>query len=839
MSLQNTIGRVVVWILAGAAPVLAQCASTVRPGQPVPGPATGTVRAAIPWDPDGPGPASERLVIAGEFTFPGLRTNHIACYDPATGAWSSLGGGCSHGVNALAALPNGDLVAVGGFLAAGGVPAFCVARWDGAAWHAIGNGLPGSGNAVVVQPNGDLVVGCWSTPGQPSLVRWNGSAWVEFAGYVDGAVHALAQAPNGDLYVGGTFVSAAGQFLSRLARWDGSAWHHVGHGVQGAVGELALLPNGDLIVGGTFPSVGNLPQVAWCIARWDGTQWSPLGAGSSASVQALHVLPNGDLLAGGEFQVVNGPATNLARWDGAQWHTIDGRAGGPGQWPSALCTMANGDLVVGGNFDLCGGVVVAKVARRRGTVWQALGTGPDDRVQALAVDAAGDVHVGGLFELGGGRLVRSFAHVQAGIWRAPTVVSSGISYHSYYGPVESIVRLADGRLAATTFGGYDQRSIALWDGQAWTPTTAKVNYDVRAITETATGDLVIGGDFLLGGGRVARLAGTSWQPLGALYSNTVRAVLGLPDGSVAAGGGALSVGGAALGHVARWNGVAWQPLGHGLGTNYGDLVRCLARLPNGDLVAAGTFIAPGVSHVARWNGSAWSALGSGLAGGVAATAVHALLVLPDGDLLVGGDFTLAGGVPVQGLARWDGANWSAVDSGVDGVVYAMTLLPDGDLLVGGDFAHAGGLPNGHLARIESSCVARIDGFGSGCTNGLGLVRLVGRDLPWLGGTYRATCDQVPAGAFAFVVRGFQATAVPLSAFHPAAGAGCLQLAREDSVQWLLPAAGRVTTALVIPNDPGLLAVQLVEQVVIAEVSPALAVTGLSSSNGVRLTVGRF
>jgi hypothetical protein len=33
-------------------------------------------------------------------------------------------------------------------------------------------------------------------------------------------------------------------------------------------------------------------------------------------------------------------------------------------------------------------------------------------------------------------------------------------------------------------------------------------------------------------------------------------------------------------------------------------------------------------------------------------------------LFAGGNFTTAGGVPVNHVAKWDGSNWSALDGGV-------------------------------------------------------------------------------------------------------------------------------------------------------------------------------
>jgi len=76
-------------------------------------------------------------------------------------------------------------------------------------------------------------------------------------------------------------------------------------------------------------------------------------------------------------------------------------------------------------------------------------------------------------------------------------------------------------------------------------------------------------------------------------------------------------------------------------------VRSLVTLANGDFVAGGDFTTAGgvpVKSIARWDAQWWVPLGEGLQGGLsgASTSVRALLALPNGDLVAGGNFTLAG-----------------------------------------------------------------------------------------------------------------------------------------------------------------------------------------------------
>lgn len=137
------------------------------------------------------------------------------------------------------------------------------------------------------------------------------------------------------------------------------------------------------------------------------------------------------------------------------------------------------------------------------------------------------------------------------------------------------------------------------------------------------------------------------------------------------------------------------------GTN-GD-VYALATMPNGDLVVGGWFTAAGgvaASNIARWDGTSWSALGSGVDG-----SVSTLLALPNGDLIAGGGFTTAGGVVVNKVARWNGTAWSSLGTGMFGspaFVNAAVVLPNGDLVVGGDFVSAGGVAADNIARWDGS-----------------------------------------------------------------------------------------------------------------------------------------
>lgn len=129
----------------------------------------------------------------------------------------------------------------------------------------------------------------------------------------------------------------------------------------------------------------------------------------------------------------------------------------------------------------------------------------------------------------------------------------------------------------------------------------------------------------------------------------------------------------------------------------------------GDFTIAGGVVANGV---ARWDGERWEALGNGVNG-----RVHALAVYDDGGgeaLYVGGWFDRVDGEIVRGLARWDGAAWSwppeqlynCTSSGCRVTVLSMAVYDDGRgdaLYVGGDFTRVQGLgEGGQLFRYDGA-----------------------------------------------------------------------------------------------------------------------------------------
>jgi hypothetical protein len=126
------------------------------------------------------------------------------------------------------------------------------------------------------------------------------------------------------------------------------------------------------------------------------------------------------------------------------------------------------------------------------------------------------------------------------------------------------------------------------------------------------------------------------------------------------------------------------------------------------LYAGGSFQSAGgvaASCIAKWNGASWSALGSGVDDSLGFRSVDALASCDVAGpvLYVGGTFTTAGGLAAGNIAKWDGQGWTG--SGFNDAPRAMAVYDDGGgpaLYAGGYFTSAGGVAVSHVARWNGS-----------------------------------------------------------------------------------------------------------------------------------------
>ena len=413
----------------------------------------------------------------------------------------------------------------------------------------------------------------------------------------------------------------------------------------------------------------------------------------------------------------------------------DGRFGGAfaPNGPVRVIAVNDSDcsVWVGGQFTTAGGVSAMNIARWDGIKWSALGSGvglAGDHVRAIAFDGT-TAYAGGHFRRQGG----NHAYINIAKW-------NGSSWSEMCGALETqvcAIAVAGGYVYAggmiTSACGVAVNHLVRWNGASWTEVGGGVSggfylgrTSVRALAVNGS-DVYVGGYFAQAGGsaaaNLARWNGALNRWEWAEYPSTPQN----PDGSVNAilvdggnlwiGGGFIQIGSSNNYFVAKYDSVNhWRALGSGVGdvTTSDDAVLGLAKVGGRIYAVGGFYIACGVTnmgHVASWNAAGdncWHPAGTGVDGGEPFAAAATC----DDMLLVGGDFTSAGGHSAPYLATWDGTAWAPEDDlGVNGEVYAVAVR-GGNVLVGGFFSKVGSLVSSNLALWAGSAwmtLGTVDG----------------------------------------------------------------------------------------------------------------------------------
>jgi len=250
--------------------------------------------------------------------------------------------------------------------------------------------------------------------------------------------------------------------------------------------------------------------------------------------------------------------------------------------------------------------------------------------------------------------------------------------------------------------------------------TSGFNAAVNVMAVQPNGRVLLGGAFSLPTRGIARLQANgsvdnSFSPgLGA--DGAVHAILVQTDGSVVLGGAFSNLGGEPHSRVGRLSEAGLVDTAFYSGAITNGSVFALAQQSDGKLVVGGDFTTSGGTtrvNLARLNTD--GTLDSSFDVGTGANAiVYALGLQSDGKIIVGGDFTSINGTNRNRFARLN-SNGSLDDAfdpgrGANNTVYSLVVLPDDNIVVGGDFTEVGGVSRRGVARILGSAVAPAGGI---------------------------------------------------------------------------------------------------------------------------------
>ncbi len=396
----------------------------------------------------------------------------------------------------------------------------------------------------------------------------------------------------------------------------------------------------------------------------------------------------------------------------ANWLSMGGLPGADGSINAAVVD-GFGNLYVGGQFTVIGSVTATNVARWDGSNWSPLGAGIGfyywESVRALAISGS-TLYAGGDFMMAGSVRAENIAQWDGSTWSAIGPGLNGTPVPGVNGTVSALA-VSGGTLYVggefTVAGTNAVNSIAQWDGTHWSALASGVSgpqFGAVYALAVSGGNLFAAGYFTSAGGvaatNIARWDGNSWSPLGSGLNYLVLAIA-VSGNTLYAGGEFDHAGPIPVNYVAQWNGTNWSPLGSGVSASSSYPYVYALAVSSSMLYAGGSFTTAGgisANHIAKWDGSNWSTLDSGMPN--RSDDVAALAILGN-TLYAGGSFSSAGGVTADSIAQWNGTDWSALGSGLNGTVDAM-VVSDGTLYVGGTFTTAATNAVNHLAQWTGS-----------------------------------------------------------------------------------------------------------------------------------------
>lgn len=503
-------------------------------------------------------------------------------------------------------------------------------------------------------------------------------------GGVNDEVGVIVRQKDGKLLIGGGFSTVQQYPRSGIARLLPSGVvdlsFNPGAGTRGSVYDIALQPDGKIIIAGSFSRYSGAQRLNLARLNVDGSLDPSFlaNAGASGPINKVRLLPNGQMIIAGDFSDVQGIAqNNIARLNANG--SLDATFNPGTSSNNTILSMAlqsNGQMIIGGFFTSYNGTVRNRLARLNANGSLDLsfdpGAGADNSVKAIAVQPDGKVLIGGGFNLYGGT-------PRGGLARVNTNGTLDASFDSQEGAnddVESLHLLADGTLLIggdfTTYNFASRLRIARInaDGSRFNNFSGNVASSsdfgtVESILVQPDGKIVIGGSF-------SDVRQTPFTNLARLTSN------GTLDATFNPGAGASN----------RINAVALQADGKiligGDFTSYsGAFYKGLARLkPDGSLDP--TY----------------------LTGTGTNQPIKAMVMQPDGKLIIAGEFTSYNGTPRNRIARIhpDGSVDATFNStvGANGDIFALALQADGKIIIGGSFTTYDGAARIRVARVNAN-----------------------------------------------------------------------------------------------------------------------------------------
>ncbi len=642
-----------------------------------------------------------KIIIGGNFiSFNGTARNRVARLNSNGSIDSAFNStiGANNTVTYTALQTDGKIVIGGFFSSYNGVFRNSIARInsDGSLDTTFNPGL-GTNNgikSIAIQPDGKMIIGGFFTSynsiprSRITRINSNGSLDTSFnpGSGASGTVHSITLQPDGKSVIGGDFYSYNNTIRSCIARINinGSidTTFNQGIGLSGwpilTVYATTIQPDGKVIIGGTFTSFDNTPRnnIARLNSNGSLDPSFETGTGTDDLLYSASLQADGKLVITGNFASYRGSFRNvIARLNSNG--TLDNTFN-PGNGVNALIysigIQSDGKTLIGGDFRGVNGTFQGFFSRLNSngsldTSFQQ-GIGANNSVRCIAQKTDGKILIGGHFTRYNNQ-TRNYLTQLNSNGSLDTTASLVLSadYHVFAIDIQPNGKVVVGG-DFFNINSISRRRIARLDtnGSVDLSFNSGVgpNFRILTVASQPDGKIVIGGRF-------TEYSGTPRIRIARVNSN------GSLDTTFNSGLGAT-------------------------GTSFNE-VATIKLLTNGKLLIGGNFTSYNgtpTNHFARLNsnGSLDTTFNNGTGPN---NRVFCILLQPDGKIIIGGTFTSYNGIPINRIARInsDGSLDMTFNPGVaaNSTVVAASFQPDGNLIIGGDFTSYNGIGRNRIARI--------------------------------------------------------------------------------------------------------------------------------------------
>jgi uncharacterized delta-60 repeat protein len=562
--------------------------------------------------------------------------------------------------------------------------------------------------------------------------------------------------PDGKILIGGSFNIVNNVAANNLARLnaDGTldTTFNIGSGFNNSVTAIGLQSDGKILVGGDFSAFNGGNRTYLARLNTDGSLDTSFNAAinsfSSYTINSILPLPDGKIFIQGRFNTVNSVLRRgLAKFNADG--TLDASFVEPGSYSlfngmNAFAVRPDGKIYIGGFFEIRvnNQLVCQNLCRlnTNGTLDTSyfVSFGTNNSVNAMYLQPDGRLLIHGSFQTVNGISRNGTARLNDD---GSIDTSFNPNFNLGGGNINAFVPLSDGRYLLpgnfTTVNGTTVENLARIDANgnldaSFAPHFAALAYYSTASAIQSDGRILVAGDFNRANGvlrgRIARfnpngtLDGafnatiTNGQP-GTLGFEDVNKIVLQPDGKILIGGAFAQVNGETHRFLARLNSdgsvdSGFNPILTYQGSGGGNIYS-IAVQSDGKIIIGGAFQT--VNGTARRGYARLNSDGSLDNNFVIpfdqsyAPSVNAILVQPNGKILIGGDFRFTGNSSTFSVAQLnsDGSldasfTLSSDPTDTPYLVWSIARQPDGKILVGGTYTTNIGPLRPLLTRLNAN-----------------------------------------------------------------------------------------------------------------------------------------